>query len=80
MIKILPASLKVYVFDLDDTLYDESLFVQGGTKRVLKWLSDHYAIQFQLLHTLMNSVVTEFPRNEWYQRLLDKTGIPYSKS
>lgn len=79
MIKIIPASLKVYVFDMDDTLYDESLFVQGGTKRVLKWLSENYAIEFQLLDTQMNSVVTEFPRNEWYQRLLDKTGIPYSK-
>jgi len=79
MKKVLPPSLKIYVFDLDDTLYDEPEFVQGGTKSVLKWLADYYELEYQPLHELMNSVTTAFPRNEWYQKLIEKAGIPYSQ-
>lgn len=77
--KKLRPSLKVYVFDLDDTLYDESLFVQGGTRSVLKWLADSYNLELESLFKLMDSVTSAFPRNEWYQRLIEKAGIPFSQ-
>ena len=74
----LPSSLKVYVFDLDDTLYDESEFVLGGTKSVLEWLANYSKLEYQSLYELMNSVSVAFPRNEWYQKLTEKAGIPCS--
>ena len=79
MKKVLPPSLRIYVFDLDDTLYDEPEFVRGGTKSMLKWLADYYELEYQPLHELMNSVTTAFHRNEWYQKLIEKAGIPYSQ-
>jgi putative hydrolase of the HAD superfamily len=75
MKKLLSSSLRVFVFDLDDTLYDESLFVQGGTNTVLEWLAAQYSLELQSLNKLMDSITKSFPRSEWYQRLIEKAGI-----
>lgn len=71
--------VKVYIFDLDDTLYDESLFVQGGTKAVLEWLALRYDFKLHFLLKMMSSITATFPRDEWYQKLMEKVGIPHSQ-
>lgn len=70
---------KVYIFDLDDTLYDESLFVQGGTKAVLEWLAFRYDFKPHFLFKMMSSIIATFPRDKWYQKLIEKVGIPFSQ-
>lgn len=72
------SDIKVFAFDLDDTLYDESLFVQKGTLAVLKWLVDRYNLDLQSLKGRMNSISKTYSRNEWYQKLLEETDIPLS--
>jgi len=79
MKKVNLSSVRVFVFDLDDTLYDESLFVKGGTNAVLNYLTCRYHITTSTLYKMMNSIVSVFPRNVWYQKLLEKVGIPFSQ-
>jgi len=71
--------VNTYVFDLDDTLYDESLFVQGGTKAVLEWLALRYDFELYSLQKIMSSITATFPRDEWYQKLMQKIGIPITQ-
>jgi putative hydrolase of the HAD superfamily len=71
--------VKTYLFDLDNTLYDESLFVQRGTKAVLEWLALRYGFKLPSLLKMMNSITATFLRDEWYQKLTEKVGIPHSQ-
>lgn len=75
MKKVDLSSVRVFVFDLDDTLYDESLFVKGGTKAVLSYLTCRYHITTSALCKAMDSIVLAFSRNVWYQKLLEKFDI-----
>ena len=77
--KISLSSVKAFIFDLDDTLYDETLFVIGGTRRVLKWIASRYGMTYSSLSVLMKGIMPEFPRSEWYQKLLEKSGIPLTQ-
>lgn len=72
-------SVNTYIFDLDDTLYDESLFVRGGTKAVLEWLALRYDLKLPSLLKMMSSITATFPRNEWYQKLIEKVDISPSQ-
>ncbi|UCG70653.1 MAG: HAD family hydrolase, partial [Thermoplasmata archaeon] len=67
------------MFDLDDTLYDESQFVRGGTKAVLEWLALRYDLKLPSLLKTMSSITAIFPRDEWYQKLIEKMGISFSQ-
>jgi putative hydrolase of the HAD superfamily len=73
------SSIKVFIFDLDDTLYDESFFVQGGTRAVLEFMASRYASGYDLLNENMKSIMIEYPRSEWYQKLIERMEIPFSQ-
>jgi putative hydrolase of the HAD superfamily len=72
-------SVRAYVFDLDDTLYDASMFVRGGTNSVLKWLTVRYDLDLSLLRDDMAGISKVYPRSQWYQKLLAKIGVPCSE-
>lgn len=76
---LLPSSIRTFVFDLDNTLYDESLFVLGGTSYVIAWIANQFSINQKYLHSVMDSIMENYPRGEWYQRLLERLRIPYSE-
>ena len=43
----------IFVFDLDDTLYDEITFVKSGLLQVAKYVNIHYKIEQQPAYELM---------------------------
>lgn len=60
---------KVFVFDLDDTLYSESNFEQSG----IKFVYDYLKINTIDLDFLLNS------RNNWIEKLVSKSNNSFSK-
>jgi len=76
---LLPRTIRTYVFDLDNTLYDESLFVQGGTSSVINWTAGKFFIKEDILRAAMDSIMCCYPRGEWYQRYLEKLKIQYTE-
>jgi putative hydrolase of the HAD superfamily len=65
---ILPAN-KVFVFDLDDTLYSESKFEQSGIKYVYEFLK----INTIDLDFLLNT------RNNWIEQIVSKSNNSFTK-
>lgn len=73
------SAIRVFVFDLDDTLFDESLFARRGTYVVLKWLARYYGLEYKFLREKMHIICKTYPRNLWYQKLMEHAGIPFSR-
>ncbi len=49
--------IKVIIFDLDDTLYEERAFVESGFKAVANYIQEHFGIdKIEFFKTLMNSL------------------------
>jgi putative hydrolase of the HAD superfamily len=71
--------IQAFVFDLDDTLYDEESFVRGGTNAVIEWTSNHFGMNHKELSAMMNPIMQSLPRNEWYQRMLEEANIEWSQ-
>lgn len=68
----------VFVFDLDDTLYEEKMFVLSGFKIVSEFLSSTFRSQSSdIYQALINEF--EIKREHVFDRLLQKFGL-YSKS
>lgn len=64
----------IYVFDLDDTLYDEKLYVKSGYGAVSEYLSKHYGLEkAQILKEMI--MLLNKSRNGVFNALLKKYGI-----
>lgn len=68
---------RVFVFDLDDTLYDEKQFVYGGFKAVAAFLSPLLSLSRETVLRRLKQEVQQ-SRDQVFDRLLQKQGI-YSK-
>lgn len=63
--------MKVYVFDLDDTLYNEITFVYSGFRAVAAYLSDQYGIPSESSFDLMCRILEEKGRGRVFDEVLE---------
>ena len=59
----------IYVFDLDDTLYEELTFVKGGYYSVASFLAKEYALNANSLYAEMLNLLS-ISRDKVFNRLL----------
>lgn len=67
--------MKVFVFDLDDTLYDEINFVKSGFIAVANYLWKEYGIDENESFELMWSILEEHGRGSVFNRTLRHYGL-----
>jgi len=64
----------ILVFDLDDTLYDESAFVDSGFRAVASMLAPRLDTSSDSLHARMTELLDEHGRGEVFDLLLGEHG------
>jgi putative hydrolase of the HAD superfamily len=69
---------RVLVFDLDDTLYDETTFVKSGFKNVAAYLSKAFPVSEKKIYNNFIHVWEKEGRGKIFDTVLNKNGI-YSK-
>lgn len=62
--------MKVVVFDLDDTLYEEMTFVRSGFKSVARLLNEQFQVDAQEAFELMCDVLEKEGRGRVFNRVL----------
>lgn len=67
--------IKVVVFDLDDTVYDEKKFVHAGFLAVAKKISENYPVKCDVLYTDMQDLLENNGRGKIFDDTLRKNGI-----
>lgn len=67
--------IKAIIFDLDDTLYDETQFVEGGFKAVSIYIADNYGIDERIIFQTLVDVLKEYGRGKTFDIALKKLGI-----
>lgn len=65
-------SIKAVLFDLDDTLYDESAFVTSGFRTVAAHLADRFGVDKQEAFSAMMAVLTTEGRGKVFDRVLER--------
>lgn len=70
----------ILVLDLDDTLYDESTFVDSGFAAVAQFLSTTVDEPATELHARMQDLLAEHGRGRVFDLLLASAGIPASEA
>ena len=65
----------IFVFDLDDTLYDEYQFVLGGFKSVAHWLSTSYGFQEKDIVSRLIYIYNRDGRVHIFNKLLTELSI-----
>lgn len=71
--------MKILVFDLDDTLYDEMTFVESGFRAVASYLGNKYTVDHNEVFDIMWKKLSENGRGKVFNDTLDRFGI-YSKT
>lgn len=64
--------IKLLIFDLDDTLYNEFQFVQNGFEEVAKYLSNKYVIDNEKLYSAMLELLKKHSRGAIFDKLCEK--------
>ncbi|WP_339846694.1 HAD family hydrolase [Paenibacillus sp. FSL W7-1088] len=67
--------MKVVVFDLDDTLYEELTFVRSGFKSVARLLNEHFQVNAQEAFKIMCDVLEKEGRGQVFNRVLSYYGL-----
>ncbi|ASR45621.1 haloacid dehalogenase [Paenibacillus kribbensis] len=67
--------MKVFVFDLDDTLYEEITFVRSGFQAVASYLSEQFGINSQEAFSIMWDVLEQEGRGKVFDRVLEHYGM-----
>jgi putative hydrolase of the HAD superfamily len=70
--------IKVILFDLDDTLYDEKLFVKSGFKEVSKYIADNFDINKKDFYKALIKIFNRGIRGKVFDNALDVMNIPHS--
>jgi putative hydrolase of the HAD superfamily len=68
-------SIKAVLFDLDDTLYDESTFVASGFRTVAAHLADRFGVDKQEAFSAMMAVLTTEGRGKVFDQVLERYGL-----
>lgn len=64
--------IKLIIFDLDDTLYNEFQFVENGFKKVAEYLSLKYLIDGKEVYSEMLNILKKHGRGEIFNMLCEK--------
>lgn len=72
--------VKVIVFDLDDTLYEEIDYVYSGFKNVSKYFCEKYEIEEKLFYSDMLDILENDGRGQVFNKVLKKYNIFSNKS
>ncbi|CAM4392750.1 HAD family hydrolase [Saccharibacillus endophyticus] len=72
--------MKVFIFDLDDTLYDELQFVKSGFRSVAAYLSEMYNVNSEEAYAFMLHVLEKEGRGAVFNKLLKEYRIFSSKN
>ena len=67
--------IKLVIFDLDDTLYNEKDFVFGGFFEVCKYLSEKYSISFDKIFETVKKILYEYGRGKVFDILCQSYNI-----
>jgi putative hydrolase of the HAD superfamily len=65
----------ILVFDMDDTLYPEIMYVKSGINAVCKYLSDNFNLDQSLIKNEMNLYLDENGRELMFDSLLSKYNL-----
>ncbi len=66
---------RVFIFDLDDTLYDESTYVAGGFRAVAAWLAERHNADAEACVRLMDEHLVRFGRGKVFDAVLERHGL-----
>lgn len=69
---------RVFIFDLDDTLYDERTYVASGFRAVAAWLAERYPVDATECLRQMDAHLARFGRGAIFDAVLRSYGI-YSR-
>lgn len=64
----------ILAFDLDDTLYEELTYVQGGLKAVSRFLGDYYHESAEQIYQEMLTTLEEQGRGKVFDDVINKRG------
>jgi len=67
--------IKAILFDLDDTLYEEMQFVEGGFRAVSSFISENSNIHRDVFYQLLLEVLEEHGRGHTFDIALKKLGL-----
>jgi len=67
--------IKAVLFDLDDTLYDEEQFVEGGFKVVSQYISEKYGVDKNTFYQALLDVLRKEGRGHTFDIALKKFGL-----
>lgn len=68
-------NVKVIVFDLDDTLYEELTYVKSGFRAVASYLEQRYAIPKDLSYPFMLNELEQHGRGQVFNQVLVRHGM-----
>jgi len=71
--------IRAILFDLDDTLYDETQFVMGGFKAVSSYISNNTNVNRNVVYKLLLDVLEKHGRGQTFDIALKKLGL-YNKN
>lgn len=74
MVNILKGT-KAYIFDLDDTLYDEEQYVASAISDVCKYISNKHNIEYGLLYDYCMQSIQIDGRGSTFNKMCDKFSI-----
>lgn len=67
--------IKLVLFDLDDTLYNESDFVQNGFREVSTYLAKKYNVDYKKLYLRINQLLNIIGRGKIFDAICDEYGF-----
>lgn len=67
--------MPIVVFDMDDTLYVETTYVQSGFQAVCTWLTEAFGIDSRDALRVMNAVLHAEGRGKVFDRVLTEYGL-----
>ena len=72
--------IKVLLFDLDDTLYDEKQFVQSGFTKVAEFVEDEFKIEKEVYYKILIDIFNRGSRGNIFNLALDRANVAYEEN
>ena len=72
-------TIKAILFDLDDTLYEEKLFVKSGFKEVAKVINNKFNIDEKIFYKILIDIFNKGTRGNIFNLALKRVNITYEE-
>lgn len=69
--------IRALIFDLDDTLYDERLYVRSGFRAVAGLLAKRSGLEAEAIAAMMEAELDRNGRGKVFDRVLARLGLPH---